>query len=140
MGIVSQMHNDKRLTFGNMTIEFITACHATPLYSHLHLGNATNFVPLRFLDCSPHFDDENDGKLTREKTASWYLHVEPDEYLKNVLAKAYASTACPKYFIISSIHLLSAQIVIKQCKYEEKARFLDNYFDDSHLIAFSSFY
>lgn len=27
---------------------FLTPCHATPLYSHLHKG-----VPLRFLDCSP---------------------------------------------------------------------------------------
>lgn len=30
------------------SVLFLTPCHATPYYSHVHLP-----VPMRFLDCSP---------------------------------------------------------------------------------------
>merc|ERR1712154_731294 len=133
--IVAKMGNNETLKFKDMDVHFVTSCHATPFYSHLHLGDATNFVPLRFLECSPHFDDE--GNLTREKTPSWYLEVAPTDYFKDVLSKSYANESCPRYFIIASHHLMDAAIVIEQCGYNKQARFLDNYFDDAYLIVLS---
>ncbi|XP_014616756.1 PREDICTED: GPI mannosyltransferase 3 [Polistes canadensis] len=56
LDIMNILQND--LTNENCTsvnILFLTPCHATPLYSHLHID-----VPTRFLTCEPNFTNSND--------------------------------------------------------------------------------
>lgn len=49
-GLVEVMAEVRRLASSDpaTSVLFLTPCHATPYYSHVHLP-----IPMRFLDCSP---------------------------------------------------------------------------------------
>lgn len=55
--VMSYLSSEAGKNRNNVSFLFLTPCHATPLYSHLHVN-----VPVRFLTCDPpiadgHFDE-----------------------------------------------------------------------------------
>ncbi|XP_034944229.1 GPI mannosyltransferase 3 [Chelonus insularis] len=54
LNIMKHLRNEVHVNGqSNVDIMFMTPCHSTPFYSHLHIN-----VPMRFLTCEPNFNNE----------------------------------------------------------------------------------
>jgi len=66
-----------------LTIDFLTECHSTPFYSHLHTQEGqANKVNLRLLDCSPTFNAST-SLFSRDTTPSARFIENPLVFVKD---------------------------------------------------------
>ncbi|XP_014211663.1 GPI mannosyltransferase 3-like [Copidosoma floridanum] len=87
MSVIENLRHDVQTTnSSNINIIFLTNCHATPYYSHLHLN-----VPMRFLTCEPNLDQREN------------YYNEADIFFANpmkYLDKIYFKTRSPSHVIV----------------------------------------
>lgn len=89
MGYVQEVA-DQHSTGEQRSVMFLMPCHSTPFYSHVH-----NNLPMRFLECQPNLNQEEDYV---EETSLFYNN--PMDWLK----KEYEDSASiPTYLIIFDV-------------------------------------
>ena len=73
---------------GTVHIVFLTDCHATPFYSHLHVPR--NNVLLRFSDCSPPLNNEDMYQNRLKHLGSYNSALSSENYYEFDLSKKVA--------------------------------------------------
>eukprot|EP00386_Alphamonas_edax_P001874 GDKI01005671.1.p1 GENE.GDKI01005671.1~~GDKI01005671.1.p1 ORF type:complete len:447 (-),score=89.36 GDKI01005671.1:153-1493(-) len=78
----AHVQRQKRIEKIDPSIFFLTGCHATPFYTHMHVlgdgvtrhGNSVRFPPIGYLDCSPQIIDSRFDTCWRDR---FYKNPEP---------------------------------------------------------------
>lgn len=110
---------------GIRSIHFLTNCHATPFYSHIHDAN----VEMRQLDCSPHLVN---GKLSREET-------EHSNFLANPLHFTqlfYERNVMPQFIVIFDIHENVLLKFLNQHNYKLYEKIFHSHLEEPNMLLF----
>ena len=106
------------------SIDFLTNCHATPFYSHIHKP-----IPMRFLDCSPQF---NGSELVGDRS-----NTDSERFLLNPLdftESYYEDSNFPSHIVIFDEHWDKLHSYLKKQGYEELERFFNSYTEYREMV------
>jgi GPI mannosyltransferase 3 len=114
-------------------VHFLTPCHATPFYAHVHRK-----LPMHFLDCSPAFVRQSTSSATATATATTASENEqffaaPIEYLNTryqqpgTVATTTNTLALPSHFVMFQPLVPQILPFLQRHAYRECTRFFHTY-------------
>ena len=126
-------HLSRRLADGDAratpieSVHFLTECHATPAYSHLHRA-----IALRMLDCSPQFDGA--GRLVGDlsRTESGRFAAAPRAFVDALYATR--DIAIPSHIVVFDEHIGALRPFLERHRFAVERRFFYSHFAASKYM------